>query len=532
MHHHTSASMFATSCSSPPTARPLAPMRDLELAGMTRTAKLVAIAVFLVQALFFTFIALHRFVDWDEGYYALASRLITMHKTPYVDFLFCQGPLLPYVYALWLRCFGISWIAARTFSALLTTLLGILLYQHVCRQTRSWIPGVLAVVLFASSALAFAWLPLIKTFSLAGLFLFAAYVAITWSPKTSQPWLMGLAGLLLGFSIDSRLYLVLLVPLFLWWIVRACAIRPRLVPILWFLGGCAIALVPCLWLFLRSPDRFLFNTLGFHAIRTDAGLIGMWRDKLAMVLMLFLGGKEGNGIQNSILIFISLGFVGSVREHKAVLFAFEIAAAIAFISILPTPVYFQYFVLCIPFLVVSAVCAVSELAANLEARRERLLAGVACAVILCIYVGASVKDFRHYVGRTAEIPGGERLPRLMEVSHAIDELASPGEMVASYWPAHIFESKAIPFPGFEGGYGFIVADRLTAEQRARYHIVSHADVDRDYAAHLPRIVVLGYENYRGKSPWRDSVKASLHAHGYTVVRTIGDTSIYVCCSTP
>jgi 4-amino-4-deoxy-L-arabinose transferase-like glycosyltransferase len=260
---------------------------------MTRTAKLLLVPLFVLQLLFFGFVAWHRFVDGDEGFYLLASRLVLMHKKPYLDFLYMQAPLLPYVYALWMKCFGISWNSARLFSALLTTLLGTLLYEHVCRLTRNWLAGLAAVVLFASSALVFAWFSVVKTFSLAGLFLFCAYSLVSRLSAESSPWLIAVGGLLLGLSVDTRSYLLLLIPTFLWWIFHNCDARARLASILWFLGGFAIAMVPCLYLFISSPDAFLFNNLGYHAIRTNAGLVGMWQEKLAIVLILFLGGTRG-----------------------------------------------------------------------------------------------------------------------------------------------------------------------------------------------------------------------------------------------
>ena len=80
---------------------------------MTRAARLLLIPVFLAEVLFFVFIARHRFVDGDEGFYLLASRLVLMHKKPYLDFSYLQAPLLPYVYAGWLRVVGLSWASAR-----------------------------------------------------------------------------------------------------------------------------------------------------------------------------------------------------------------------------------------------------------------------------------------------------------------------------------------------------------------------------------------------------------------------------------
>jgi hypothetical protein len=47
---------------------------------MTRTAKLLLVPVLLLAGALFYFIALHRFIDGDEGFYLLASRLVLMHK--------------------------------------------------------------------------------------------------------------------------------------------------------------------------------------------------------------------------------------------------------------------------------------------------------------------------------------------------------------------------------------------------------------------------------------------------------------------
>jgi hypothetical protein len=508
---------------------------------MTRTAKLLLVPILLLQILVFTFVARHRFIDGDEGHYLLASRLVLMHQRPYLDFFYNQAPLLPYVYALWMKCTEMSWASAKLFSALLTALLGTLLYAHVCRQTRNWVAGLSAAVLFAASTLVFAWFPVVKPFSLAALFLFSAYVVVSRLSAKSPPWLIAAGGLLFGLSVDTRSYLLLLTPVLLWWIFRNSSTRTRLASILWFLGGFTVAMVPCLYLFISSPDAFLFNNLGYHAIRTDAGLMGMWPEKLVVVLMLFLGGQEGNGLQWSILSFVSLGFIFSMptRSYPPRL-AFQIAVILGIISLLPTPTMPQYFCFCVPFLVVSAVCVVNDLLVNLESRRGRLLAAAACVCVLGIYVAASANDFRKYLITGDGIPGvrwardkgGWKQQPVLEVSQAIDQIANPGEMVASFWPGYVFQTKAAPFPGFENDFALPVSDKLTSQQRARYHIVSPAEVESNFAAHVPRIVVLGNETLYMEQVMGDTAKSWLRAHGYTVVRSIGDTSIYVCCAKP
>jgi 4-amino-4-deoxy-L-arabinose transferase-like glycosyltransferase len=507
---------------------------------MTRTAKLLLVPTLLLQILFFTFVARHRFLNGDEGFYLLASRLVLMHKKPYLDFFYQQAPLLPYIYALWMKCFGISWTSGRLFSSLLTAMLGALLYGHVCKQTRSWLTGLSAVVMFASSTLVFASFSVVTTFSLAELFLFSAYVVVSHLSAESSPWPIAAGGLLLGLSVDTRSYLLLLAPLFLWWIFHTSDTSARLASILWFLGGFTIALAPCLYLFILSPDAFLFNNLGYHALRSNGGLIGMWQEKLAVLLMFFLGGPEGNGIQNSILFFISLGFFSTGTRTYPPRLAFQIAIILGIISLLPTPVAPGYFSLCVPFLLVSAVCVVNELFTRLQSRRERLVAAAASIALLAVYLGASAHDFRKYLITGDGISGVRwahdkrdwRQQRVIEVSQAIDQIASPGEMVASFWPGYVFQTKAGPFPGLENDYTLPVSEKLTSQQQAQYHILSLAEIESNFAAHVPCIVVLGNQNHQMEEVMGDRMKSSLLAHGYTLVRLIGDTSIYVCGSKP
>ncbi len=424
---------------------------------------------------------------------------------------------------------------------MLTALLGTLLYAHVCRQTRNWLAGLSAVVLFASSTLIFAWFPVVKSYSLAGLFLFSAYVIVSKLHRDFSPWLIAAGGLLLGLSVDTRSYLFLTTPVFLLWILRNRDTRAKIASILWFLGGFSIGIVPCLYLFISSPHAFLFNNLGYHAIRSNEGLIGSWGEKFVVVIMLFLGGPQGNGIQNSTLFFITLGFIFSLRAQRyAPRLAFQTAAVLGIVSLLPTPVYPGYFSLCVPFLIVSAVCVVNELFARLESRRGRQVAAGTCIALLGVYVAASAGDFRKYlitgdgIGsvRFAHDKGDWRLERVLEVSQAIDQVAIPGETVASFWPGYVFQTKATPFPGFENDFGLPISERLTLEQRTMYHILSPAEIEGNFAAHTPRIVVLGNQNHFLEEVMGDTAKNSLRANGYTAIRSIGDTSIYVCCAKP
>ena len=504
---------------------------------MNRTCKLLLGPVVLLLLCFFLFVARHRFIDADEGDYLLASRLVLEHKVVYLDFLYTQAPLLPYVYGLWMKLFGISWLSARVLSAVLTTTLGLLIYQQVCHQTRRSTAGLAAVVLYVSSTYIFAWLPIVKTYSLAALFLFGGYVIVSRLRPESRGWLVAVAGALFGLSVDTRSYVAGLAPIFLWWIYRDSEARTGIVRMLWFVGGVTVGLTPSLYLFAVSPDMFLFDNLGFHAIQTGAGLIGAWRWKLKIARIVLFGAE--NGIQFSVLAAISLAAILVMQMRRgAALLAFLIAVVLGFLSILPTPPFVQYFCLCMPFLIVAAVCATSSYVTSLGTTWPKRVAVLAGGALLAAFVASAVPSFRRYLVTGDRIGPYTRqeapnwtLDKASAVSEAIDEVAAPKEEVAAFWPGYIFPSKAEPYPGFETDFSRNYSRALTASQRSKYHILTGSDVEADFAAHTPRIVVLGNLILGNRDVCGDPSKVSicaseLRSDGYTVVRTIGDTSIF------
>ena len=499
---------------------------------MTRTCKLLFIPIFLLQAGFLLFVSQHRFVDGDEGFYLLASRLVLQHKAPYLDFFYTQAPLLPYVYAGWLRFTGISWFAARVFAALQTAVLGGLIYEHVCRETGKWMAGFSAVVLFASSSFVFAWFPIVKTFPLATLFLFLAYVIFARRSQASSGWWIAAAGLFFGLSVDTRSYLVAVAPVFLWWTFRQNR-GHWLARLLWFAGGFTIGVLPSLILFFASPDAFLFNNLGYHAMRSKAGLIGLWEDK-AMVLLATFGGRF-TGFQFSVLSLTCVGLIVFQRLRRdASLLALAIAFALGLVSILPTPASMQYFSMVVPFLIVAAVCSVSDYLASLQSQREIRIAVAVCVVLLVSFVGFAVPTFCQYLFTGNRVPGIDGPPdapnwtlqQVTAVSQAIDQLASPGEKVVSFWPGYIFASRADPYPGFENDFGLVVAKRLSRERREKYHLLAGDDMLDELASHGPRLVVIGNQGPVSGGPEHPAAVTVVHTHGYTLTRIVGETSIY------
>src|SRR2546421_6076817 len=149
--------------------------------GYTDRARPAVVYGWLAVLLAAVFVPMSLFglVDGDEGTYLLVSRLVAEGQLPYHDFFYPQMFLLPYVYGAWMKLVGYSWYGARLLSAVFSVMLGLLVYRQTAlvAGARAW--GVLAVVLFTFSSLAFGWYPLIKTLVLPTLLLFAAYAILS-----------------------------------------------------------------------------------------------------------------------------------------------------------------------------------------------------------------------------------------------------------------------------------------------------------------------------------------------------------------
>ncbi len=494
-----------------------------------RLCKLFLIPVGIASLCVFAAIAHHRLIDPDEGYYLLASRLVFQHKLPYVDFFYTQAPLLPYVYGMWMCITGESWLWVRMLSAGLTAVLAVLIYFEVCSRTRKWVAGLTAVLLFTANTLVFRWMPITKTYALSSLLLFSSYLIASRFSGRSSKLTFALAALLFGLSVEVRGYFIAVLPIFLLLIFRHREIRGKKAATSYFAAGFLLAMLPCFYLLSVNPPSFLFNNLGIHAIRSSHGLIGDSSQKLAVLLGAIILPSPGDGPQLGLLFIVGLVAMLKTRTTAHVGLAFQFAAMLGFVSLLPTPAYLQYFCVVIPFLIVAAICAVDDLLRVMDRNRTRTLvfAGVA---IFALYFAPQVNEYKTFVitGSGFGVPGegvtNWNPNMVLAVSKTVNSLASPGEEVMSFWPGYLFGTKAAPFPGLENDSGLACSARLTRAQLSRYHIVSSAQVRADIAAHISRIVVLGNQEYWNHA--KQSYAKALVRSGYHVARVIGDTSIY------
>ena len=447
------------------------------------------------QALVFGPLVAFRFLDGDEGVYAYASRLALHGHVPYREFFYEQMPLLPFVYGAWIGVLGESWYAIRSLSALLAIAVGGLLFVHVERRAGRR-PALAAVALYALSGLVFGYFSIVKTFALASLFLLGAFVLVE---RPRPRWLV--AGLLVGFAVDTRLVFAAAIPAFAVLAARRRGLSP-------LAGGLAVGLVPSVVFFALSPHAFVFDNLRYHGEKTSHGLVGepVQKARTAANLVGLGSADHALGVQFALLLVGAAAALWLLRRRLP--FAAAVGVSLGIASFLPTPTYVQYFCVVVPYLVLLAV----EVAARWP---RAVLVGIAA------YAVAGAVAFSHDV-RTEPLlkPSVRSVER---VSDAVQGRTRPGEEVLSGWPGYLFGTHADAVPGYTNQFAPVAAAKVSPREAARVHVLSEQEIERLIERRVPRLVVeRNWVTSRPFAGW----DAALRAGRYRLVATVETARIF------
>ena len=225
----------------------------------------------------------------DEGWYLLAAQNVSRGMVPYRDFLYTQGPALPFVYG----AFADNWSPGGVLGGrILTALLGLLaaLFFSVCAgclarrrdPAAEWPAFVLSFLLLSLSPDWSYFTAIPKTYALGAFFLSFGFLFATGlelalkSIPRRAPFAAAFSGVCFALAAATRATLCLAaVPVWIALIVAARRDRARRFDWLWFAVGCAAALAFAYAPFLlECPENFLFSQT-YHAARASAPF-GQW----------------------------------------------------------------------------------------------------------------------------------------------------------------------------------------------------------------------------------------------------------------
>lgn len=271
------------------------PLKDARNALSMKNQKLAIAAVIVLALAYFVGLLIyshHRPIDADEGFYATAARQVAEGKTPYRDFFYPQAPLLPYIYAMvWLgggrtlesmRALSVACGAAAVLAW------GLFLVSAM-RLPAKIVFATLACLLLNPYWIS--WNVVVKTYALSNFFISVALISLSVALSRARPWWFFVAGLTLGLTTSVRSLYGPLVPLVLAWMLLRLwkSGKGRYSQIAVLAAGALIGLVPIAYSFLRDPQLFLFNNVGYHVLWREApGAVARLWEVALFAIWLFL----------------------------------------------------------------------------------------------------------------------------------------------------------------------------------------------------------------------------------------------------
>jgi hypothetical protein len=443
-----------------------------------------------------------RPIEGDEGYYSTAARLVAEGQAPYRDFSYQQGVLLPYLYSwIWL-VHPRSLVAMRFFSAACGAI-AVLLWGL---WLSSWKRPTAKIALFTFGAILVNpnWISkhvVVESFAVADLLASLAMICLYAAIQSGRLRWYFMVGLSLGLCVAVRSLYCGLIPLLLVCFVyletrdlsagfpktlallagaveRGGKVRTTVLPFprtLAYLAGAACGLLPVLYSLTADPGAFLFNNVrGRQILQPYPGIRQMlhmyWQVARSLAHQGYFPVEMLLAAIGAISLWRLRGKSGSLYTSKDYIYctlAILMFAVYSATALVPYPVFNQYFTSpLIPFL----VCFMAE-GLRITLNRTGKAASVLLIVIPVLFLHGLRGEILLYSGSPQN-----QLAFYRKVARAIEAGSRPDAVVISLWPGFLLDSGRRYYPGSDDHFNYVLADRISAPERRRYHLISTEDV--------------------------------------------------------
>jgi hypothetical protein len=367
-------------------------------------------------------------VNGDEGWYTLGARFVGQGRAPYRDFAFTQGPAYLYVLAPFVRVLP-DLYTARAVSVVCTAVSIGLLISAARRVGGKWTARIACVALIATIPSLPYWLSITKTYSLACLFLSAAFFTLTSDAAPNVRFPIA-AALSIGFAETRTTGFGLAVVLVLTLLVIAPDERTRVRTV----AASALAILPVVVLVLLEWSRSSWGLLAYHHLGAhgNTGLGRYWSRSYAMARS--WPGPFLLGAVALVVVLVDPGIRATLRRRLdlvaltvgIVLFIFLHETAAQFFSE-------EYFTPVAAPVIVASTIVLMRAATSPASRATRVMFGkiafgkvASGALALGILVTAVTGGHQYYLGS----PGWSGSPAgLNQLVHCVQLYAKPSETV-------------------------------------------------------------------------------------------------------
>ena len=451
------------------------------------------IAIVLLLVYFYILCVDLRFITGDEGYFAYASKAILEGKTPYKDFFYPQAFLYPYFLAIWSHVLGESWQVLRLFSAVVATLIGYLIFD-IIKKKRNVVCAIVGLLLYVTSDLVIGYFTVIKNYSLAIFFLLLALRIY----ESKYKYKYFIIGLLLSIVFQIRSYLIVCELPFIYLILKYNPNNTYKKNLLLLFLGNLIGILPTLYIVFKYFDEFVFNNLTYHSLRNREGLVTGVHQKFNSLCSIFTGVKNTGDISIQLLLLIILMCIKKV-DFKSIYFYLSIVVFV--VSFLPTPVFMQYFVAVVPFIILYFFT-------TNETYLNKQLFKFLCCLIFAIYFINFFVEFNRYNFNGNQVSGIysrkvlalwrpknldtqiENIEKRLYLEEGNDKIK-----VFTSWPGYLIGMNVSSLNGLENHFARNIAHKLSKEDVLKYKIIySDKDLTRIVDNKEAKFLILGYRD--------------------------------------
>ena len=440
-------------------------------------------------------------LNQDEGWYLLAAQNVDRCLMPYRDFLYTQGPALPYVYGFVAGAWSDAGVLGGRLVTALFGFLATVFFAVVAgelarrRDPDAFGPAFfLAFVLLGLSPDWAYFTAIPKTYALGSLFLALGFGLSLGAPGNPNRRGSAIGGACFALAAATRATLCLAaVPVWIALVVLARRDRARRLDWLWFAVGCAAALAFAYAPFLlECPENFLFSQT-YHAARASAPL-GEWLVLRAGFLCFLAQGYPALIAAAAILAAVATKKVSGSKFSSSTpstpstsstlqpLDPLYLAVVVAFVLLtlahflVPFP-YADYNTPAMPLAAVALAVPLGGLVVRANLRPWRV--GLAALVASLAFVAASpwpmkwVDGEQHLFWFHSSLDSA--LARLRRAGRVVREQNPEGKPILTQ-DAYLAVEAGVPVvPGFEMGPFSIFPDLSDDEARAhRVHNVETA----------------------------------------------------------
>jgi len=437
----------------------------------------------------------------DEDQFVASGVLLAKHGLfPYKDYAYFHTPYLVFIYGAMFSFTSYYLFTARFFNVVASFALCIALFNvamSVLKGKKSWVRyGIAAtiVMLLIFSPLFTFTSGLAWNHDFAIFLAVASFLLLVSGVKNSNKRHLFYAGLLLSVSIGVRLSLA---PLIIPYIIILCiklrrhSIKRSLMYYFTLMAGIFTGLIPLLIIFIAAPSQFLFGNFEYPALNTQFKTmehhpVAMnFIQKITYLGQTFL--EPGNLV---ILVLFILTAYFALKNYSAKPHGFEVLSVLLLLPFLligsfaPTPSWYMYFYVLVPFLLLGVIYCLASLSDN---QISAIFPIIIIGVFFSGFFGIGQYQFLRTLGNSSQwVP--------IEIHNEGQHIASivGNGRIVTLSPIFPLEGGLEIYPQFATGvFGYRVAHLVPYGTRSRMKLLSKDDIPVFLSHEKPPALVTG-----------------------------------------